>query len=270
MKVMKVRCRVALMVVATVMLVASIAVRGFAAETDDRVESSAKKSYVYQTYLKDDAITIASKGGIVTLTGTVAEESHKSLAQETVASLPGVKSVDNQLKVKGERAPENSDARVSMNVKASLLFHRNLSLTKTDVQVKDGVVTLRGKAESTAQKNLTTEYVKDVEGVKAVTNEMTVAKTPRNPAKKTMGEKLGDVGESIDDASITALVKMTLMYHRSTSALHTKVETSNGVVTLGGTAKNASEKNLVTKYVQDVYGVHSVVNDMTIIAAPKS
>jgi osmotically-inducible protein OsmY len=36
------------------------------------------------------------------LTGTVAEEAHKTLAGETVASLPEVKSVDNKLAVKGE------------------------------------------------------------------------------------------------------------------------------------------------------------------------
>ena len=82
---------------------------------------------------------------------------------------------------------------------------------------------------------------------------------------------MGDVGETIDDASITALVKMTLLYHRSTSALNTKVETNAGVVTLGGKAKNASEKDLATKFVKDVYGVKTVVNNMTIEGAePKT
>jgi hyperosmotically inducible periplasmic protein len=52
--------------------------------------------------------------------------------------------------------------------------------------------------------------------------------------------------------------------HRSTSALKTKVETTDGVVTLSGIAKNAAEKSLVTKLVTDVNGVSSVVNNMTI------
>ncbi len=101
-------------------------------------------------------------------------------------------------------------------VKTTLLFHRSVSGCKTEVNVKDGIVTLQGEATSQAQKDLTTEYAKDVEGVKDVKNEMTVAKT----SKKTR-----TVGEKIDDASITAQVKMTLLYHRSTSALNTKVET---------------------------------------------
>ncbi|HEY3932081.1 MAG TPA: BON domain-containing protein [Verrucomicrobiae bacterium] len=67
-----------------------------AADTDSRIESSAAKSYTFKTTLKDD-----SKDGVVTLTGTVADASDKSLAEDTVASLPGVQSVDNQLVVMG-------------------------------------------------------------------------------------------------------------------------------------------------------------------------
>ena len=81
---------------------------------------------------------------------------------------------------------------------------------------------------------------------------------------KKIGDTAGDVGEWIDDASITALVKATLLYYRSTSGLNTKVETTEGVVNLGGTARNASEKDLATKFVQDVHGVKSVNNRMTI------
>jgi len=176
-----------------------------------------------------------------------------------VESLPGVRSVDNQLKVKGENHAEHSDGWLGVKVKSALLFHRNVRATKTDVNVKDGVVILSGEASSLAQKELTTEYAKDVEGVKEVKNEMTIAKTSGKPVE-TMGEK-------IDDASITAQVKSSLLSHRSTSALKTKVATTDGVVTLSGIAKNAAEKSLVTKLVEDIDGVGSVINNMT-IAAP--
>jgi osmotically-inducible protein OsmY len=247
-------CSLVLKAVAVIVLVTSVSVQ--ASEMDARIKSSAKKSYVFKTYLKGDDIKIESNDGVVALTGTVAEESHKSLAQDTVAGLPGVKSVDNRLEVKGERPAENSDTWVSMKVKGALLFHRNVSASQTDVSVTDGFVTLRGEAISQAQKELTTEYAKDVEGVKDVKNEMTVAK-----ASKKSGETMG---EKIDDASITAQVKMALLSHRSTSPLNTTVTTTEGVVTLGGKAKNAAEKDLVTKLVTDINGVKSVVNNMSI------
>jgi len=187
----------ALIMAAGAILVTSPSVR--ASDTDSRIESSAAKSYVFKTYLKDDSIKTESKDGAVTLTGTVAEASHKSLAQDTVASLPGVISVDNRLKVKGESPAEHSDTWISMKVKSALLFHRNVSATGTTVYVKNGIVTLQGEASSMAQKELTTEYAKDVDNVKEVKNNMTIAKTPAQPVE-TMGDK-------IDDASITAQVK---------------------------------------------------------------
>jgi osmotically-inducible protein OsmY len=240
-----------MMVAAVALLALSVPVQ--ASKMDDRIESSAKKSYVFKTYLKADDIKVKSMDGVVSLTGTVAEESHKSLAQETVAGLPGVKIVDNKLEVKGESPAEKSDAWLTTKVKTILLFHRNVS-GMTEVNTKDGIVTLKGEAINQAQKDLTTEYAKDVEGVKDVKNEMTVAKTSK---KRTTGEK-------IDDASITAQVKMTLLYHRSTSALKTSVTTKKGVVTLAGKAKNEAEKDLAGKIANDVKGVKSVNNQMTI------
>jgi hyperosmotically inducible periplasmic protein len=57
---------------------------------------------------------------------------------------------------------------------------------------------------------------------------------------------------------------MTLLYHRSTSAINTSVTTNNGVVTLSGKASNAAEKDLAIKFAKDVNGVKSVKNQMTI------
>jgi len=253
-----------LALIVTVTVVFLFNVNLFASVTDDRIESSAKKSYVFKTYLKSDDVKIESKDGVVTLTGTVSEESNKSLAKDTVASLPGVKSVDNKLVLKGESPAAHTDAWLITKVKTTLLYHRGVSAIKTEVLAKDGIVTLRGEAINAAQKDLATEYANDVEGVKSVKNEMTVSKAPKKPGGKTMGEKIGDVVEKIDDASITALVKMTLLYHRSTSALNTKVETNDGVVTMYGKASNAAEKDLVTKLVDDINGVKSVNNRMTI------
>lgn len=254
MRAMKGRYPLVLMAAAVVVFMAYAPLR--ASESDDRIAASAKESYVFKTYLKGDAIQVRSADGVVTLTGTVAEESHIALAQDTVAGLPGVTRVDNRLDVTGKRVAKDSDAWLMTKVKTTLLFHRNVSATQTQVSAKNGSVTLRGEAANQAQRDLTTEYANDVEGVKNVDNKMTVSKSPKLPSP-TMGEK-------IDDASITAQVKMALMFHRSTSASRTKVETNDGIVTLGGQARNAAEKDLVAKLVTDINGVKNVVNNMTI------
>ena len=222
---------------------------------DGSIESAAKKSHVFTSYLEDDDIKVQAKDGEVTLTGSVATKGHKAMAGETVANLPEVKSVDNQLAVKGEQPSEMSDAWLLTKVKTALLLHRSVSAA-TEVDVKDGIVTLGGAADNQAQKELTTEYATDIDGVKEVKNEMTVATSEKE--KQTMVDK-------IDDASITTMVKMTLLGHRSTSAFKTSVTTKDGVVTLTGKADNAAEMALASKLANDVNGVQSVQNNITVI-----
>jgi osmotically-inducible protein OsmY len=244
---------VVLMVAAVALL--ALGVPSYATKLDDSIESTAKNSYMFKTYLQGDDIKIQSKDGAVTLTGTVSEESHIQMAEDTLTYEPGVKSVDNKLKIKGTYPAKKSDAWLSAKVKTTLLFHKSVSAT-TEVSTKDGIVTLKGEAASQAQKDLTTEYAKDIEGVKNVNNEMTVSKTSKKSHETMVGK--------IDDASISALVKMTLLYHYSTSAINTTVVTKRGAVTLTGKVKNKAEKDITTKVAKDVWGVKRVKNLMTI------
>ena len=247
---MKAVFSLALVVTAITLVTPGVPLR--ASETDDRIESSFKKSYVYTTYLKDDAIKTDARGGVVTLTGNVAEDSHKSLAQETVAELPGVERVDNRLQVKSEIPAANSDAWVRARVRSMLAFHRAKSNSGAEVDVKDGMIILRGKAASESQRESTTQYAKAVEGVKEVRNDMTIV--------ETLEDSVGTTVRKIDDASITAQAKLTLQYHRSTCGLATKVETTDGVVRLSGKTRNSAEKDTVAMLVAGIQGVKSVVD----------
>jgi len=225
-----------------------------ASAMDGRIEASARNSYNFKTYLKDDSIKIESSAGVVTLTGTVAQDDHKSLAEGTVSGLPGVKRVNNLLVVAGEQPLEHSDAWLCMKVKTALAFHKNVSATATEVSAQDGVVTLTGSVGSEAKKELTGEYAKDVDGVTEVRNDLAV--TNLKPAR-TLGEK-------VDDASITAQIKTELLFRKSTHALATRVATRDGVVTLHGEAETAAERELATKVAEDIKGVKHVNNRMTL------
>ena len=240
-----------------VALLLFMSISAYASDMDSQIESSFKKSFVYKTYLQDEHIKISSKEGVVTLSGEVLEEMHKPMAGNTAEAIVGVKSVDNQIVVTEKRLPENSDAWIKMKVQTALVFHSNVSASKTEVSVKNGVVTLKGEAGSSARKELTTEYAKNVEGVKSVINTMKLSKAET-------------VSEKIDDASITAQVKMTLVLHASTSAIRTNVTTKDGVVMVSGKAQNAAEVDLVTKLAEDVDGVNNVINTMSVDATLKN
>jgi len=225
-------------------------------ESDNRIESSFEESYVYITYLKDESIRTDVKDGVVELKGSVSSESHRSLAENLASSIPGVVQVENHLETDAEIDAENADTWMGRKIKMALLYRSNVSARNTTVDVQDGIVTLTGEASSQAQKELTTAYAKDIEGVVEVRNQMVVSTEPVME-KRTKGEK-------IDDASVSAQVKSALSSHHSTSDVSTAVTTRDGEVTLTGIAKNSAEKALVSKLVKDINGVSSVKNEMTV------
>jgi len=153
-----------------------------AAVPDGQIEASFMNTYNFKHFLKDDNIRVNSSNGAVTLTGTVSEEYHKFLTQETVAGLPGVKSVANQLSVTAVPLSTHSDILITMKVKTALLFHKFVNASATEVHTQDGVVILSGNADSETKKRLTGEYAMDVDGVREVHNNMVVA-----PGYKTLG-----------------------------------------------------------------------------------
>jgi hyperosmotically inducible protein len=236
------------------LLAATLPVTSFAStSTDGKIEDAAKASYNYRTVLQDH-VKVKADDGVVTLTGVVQDKDDKALAEDTVSNLPGVVRVDDQIEVKSDN-PEHSDGWIALKIRSELLVKANVSATSTKVDVKDGMVTLTGTVQNVAQKDLTEAYVKDIDNVRAVKNELVVQAPVPGDATAS---------EVVDDASITSEVKYALLSHRSTSAVSTKVTTNDAVVSITGVADSDAEKALVTKLAQDTRGVKSVVNNMTV------
>jgi osmotically-inducible protein OsmY len=66
------------------------------------------------------------------------------------------------------------DASITAQINATLLMHRSTSALQTDVNTRDGVVTLEGAAANKAEKDLATKLASDINGVKKVMNKMEI------------------------------------------------------------------------------------------------
>jgi osmotically-inducible protein OsmY len=170
-----------------------------ASEADDRLQSSFVASHVYKTHLKSDAITFTAKDGVVTLTGTVVDPAHRMLAEEVAAGMTGVQKVDNRITAAGTETA-NADVWIGRKISMALLFHSNVNAGRTTVTVHSGVVTLTGTAVSEAQRDLTTAYAKDIDGVTDVKNEMVVVAGPATP-ERSAGEKIDDAASASEQDS---------------------------------------------------------------------
>jgi len=253
---------------------------------DNDAEKAIKASYTYRNTL-DNNVKVDVDNGVATLTGKVRTDEESRIAEDTAAASSGVNQVVNKLTV-SNNMKEGSDEWTALKIRSRLLVKANVSFASTKVDVRNGTVYLTGTADSVAQKALTEEYVKDIDGVRNVKNDIQVVEKmdKDNSSHMAANDNNKDrrdntnmdrrdntnmdrhdnytIGDKIDDSSITAQVKYELFSHRATSALKTKVNTTEGRVVISGDAANDAEKDLVTKFAKSVRGVDSVDNNMTV------
>lgn len=129
----------------------------------------------------DSEIEVAAKDGVITLTGITDNQATKELATAYAEDVAGVKKVNNKMTVSNSwkaayhRASDYiDDASITAQVEYALLTHRSTSTLRTKVDTVKGVVTLSGKAKNAAEKILATLLANDINGVKAVKNQMTI------------------------------------------------------------------------------------------------
>lgn len=70
-------------------------------------------------------------------------------------------------------------------------------------------------------------------------------------------------GEYVDDSWITTKVKSEMVADKAVDARHISVDTTNGVVTLAGTASNWTEANKAAEIAHSVKGVNRVQNNIS-------
>lgn len=159
---------------------------------------------------------------------------------------------ENTTKSKSTVGEKIDDSVITTQVKMALMKDSSTATFGTEVTTTNGMVVLNGTVQNNTEREMITKVAASVPGVKSVQNEMKVT------------TETTTVGEKIEDTAITTKVKMALTLNGSTGALRTSVTTTDSVVTVSGKAKNKAEKELVSKVVEDIGGVKSVVNNMTI------
>jgi len=175
-----------------------------------------------------------------------------------------------------QNANHISDSDLASAVKVKL--HSDPKLSASDINVKsdNSIVKLEGKVISEADEKRAVRLASSVPGVTRVDSELKIdntitndeikdrVKTDEQAAKKEMEAQTPDSKHPVDDAAITAKVKMTLAEDHLLSALNINVDTKNQVVTLTGTVKDELEARHAVQVAQSVDGVKSVNSVLTV------
>lgn len=115
--------------------------------------------------------------GVVQLNGFVDNAKEKSQAEAVAKGVSGVKGVENNLQIKQAKQTAGGaidDSTVTARVKTALTESKETKAHDIKVETRGGVVQLSGFVENEAQKNAATKVAQSVEGVKAVTNGLSI------------------------------------------------------------------------------------------------
>jgi osmotically-inducible protein OsmY len=119
-------------------------------------------------------IGVSVDEGVVTLRGNVASYTEKIAAERAALRTYGVKALANDLTVRLANSYQRNDTELAQAALAALKWHTVVPDDRVTVTVKDGWITLGGTLDWQYQKDATARAVRDLTGVKGVTNDIRV------------------------------------------------------------------------------------------------
>jgi osmotically-inducible protein OsmY len=153
---------------------------------DANVTSSVKAKLAADDTVKAYNIDVDTKNGVVTLTGTVGTAAEETQALDIARTTEGVTEVQDQIEIAPSQASNTvgsivgdietaaGDAGVTAAVKAKLLADDHVGGLRIDVDTDAGVVTLSGTVRSADERSRAVEIARQVEGVRDVSDRLTV------------------------------------------------------------------------------------------------
>lgn len=142
--------------------------------TDLEIQKDVNDEIGWEPSLNPSEIGVAVKDGIVTLSGRVDSFFKKQIAEKAAKRVKGVKALAEDIQIGVSPSYKRSDTDIAAAVLNALKWHTVLEEEKITVKVEDGIVTLEGEVEWEYQRKNAATVVKNLSGVVAVTNLITV------------------------------------------------------------------------------------------------
>ncbi|MEC5320476.1 molecular chaperone OsmY [Brenneria populi subsp. brevivirga] len=145
---------------------------------DSTTTAKVKSALLEDKTIKSGDISVATTGGVVTLSGFVGSQDAATHAVQIASKTEGVKSVSDKLQIKDNDTQSvgayADDAMTTSSIKAKLLADDIVPSRKVKVETHEGVVQLSGEVDNQAQAARAESVAKSVSGVKSVKNDLTV------------------------------------------------------------------------------------------------
>lgn len=214
-------------------------------KTDSKIKIDVQDELSWEPSIDETKIGVSVDDGVVTLSGEVDSYAKKMAAEKAAKRVHGVKAVAEDITVKYPSSLEKSDTDVAKAAVNALQWHSSVPNDIVMVKVENGWVYLSGEVNWAYQKESAMNAVKDLLGVRGVSNSISI-KQDVKPFQVT---------DNIEDA-----------FERSAriDAKNITVTTEGHTVTLRGKVHSIKEKEEAEKAAFRAPGVLTVINKLKV------
>ena len=213
--------------------------------TDSDIQKDVLAELNAEPNLRNDDLAVGVRDGVVTLAGYVDSYADKWRAERVVSKVKGVKAVVNELEVKLSSSSQRPDPEIARAAVNALQWNALVPHDRIKVVVEDGWITLRGEVDWYYQKEEAERTVRNITGIKGISNLITVAAVPAP----------SDVKQRITDA---------LRRGAQFDAERITVEVTGHKAILKGTVRSYAELLDAERAARKVPGITEVENRLTV------
>lgn len=215
-------------------------------KSDSQLKKDVESELEWDAVVQANNIGVATKDGVVTLTGHLDSYAEKYAAERAVQRVQGVKGLAVELDVRLGANAKRTDADLASAAESALRWHALVPEDRVKVMVEKGWVTLSGEVDWEYQRNYAMKAVRPLTGVLGVTNSMSVKPlvTPANIKNRIQG---------------------ALERQADREAKNIEVVVSGHTVTLKGQVHSWAERTAAQGAAWSAPGITSVVNELRVV-----
>ena len=142
--------------------------------TDRELQQNVQNALDWEPSIESTEIGVSVDNGIVTLRGDVHSYSEKSAAERVALRVYGTKAVANDINIRLTSPYERTDTEIAQAAVSALKWNTMVPADKVNLTVSNGWITLTGTVDWQYQRNAVERAVRDLTGVKGVTNNVTL------------------------------------------------------------------------------------------------
>lgn len=214
--------------------------------TDRQLQENVQDALGWEPSIDCADIGVSVENGVVALRGDVKTYAEKAAAERIALTVYGVKAVANDLNVKLGAGLERSDTDIAQAVVAALRWSSTVPHEKIAVSVTDGWVKLSGQVDWDYQRAAAARIVRDLIGVRGVSNAITIE--PHASA-----------------ADVKSKIESALKRSAEVDARRINVTTADGKVTLSGNVHSWFERDQARRAAWSAPGVKQVDDRIAIV-----